>query len=422
MDFGLLPPEVNSGLMYTGPGSGPMLAAAASWDAVAAELEAAAAGCSSEIAGLTGRWLGPSSMRMAGSGTRQAMWLQTSAAQAARTAAQAYSAAAAFETAYAMTVPPPVIAANRAQLMVLIATNFLGQNTPAIAATEAQYMEMWVQDATAMYGYAAAAETASTLEPFDEPQQSTNPNGQTDQATAVARAAGDTTTARTQSAIQMATSDAAQQLVNATPIGPAGTYGPGTYVAPSGGTVIIGEGSSVTLRALSRFDVMFGGVVTIESGSSLTVNSGVPFSVGNGCVATIEAGSIVTMQGGSSLTLNGLAGPSSMTISNSIVTLGSSAFWSTDAGTIDVISGVLSTTGANTVISGTYTIAPAVTPVAPAASASGLGAASAATGVGSSPGLAGAAGIQPQFDVGALMQWSQGINGADLAAGLAEVG
>ena len=54
-----------------------------------------------------------------------------------------------------MTVPPPVIAANRTQLMSLTATNFFGQNTPAIAATEAQYSEMWAQDAAAMYGYAA---------------------------------------------------------------------------------------------------------------------------------------------------------------------------------------------------------------------------------------------------------------------------
>ncbi len=68
-----------------------------------------------------------------------------------------------------MTVPPPLIAANRAQLMALIATNFLGQNTPAIAATEAQYTEMWVQDAIAMYGYAADSMPASTLQPVDEP-------------------------------------------------------------------------------------------------------------------------------------------------------------------------------------------------------------------------------------------------------------
>ncbi len=46
-----------------------------------------------------------------------------------------------MRSAFAMTVPPPVIAANRAELMALVATNFLGQNTPAIAATEAQYGE-----------------------------------------------------------------------------------------------------------------------------------------------------------------------------------------------------------------------------------------------------------------------------------------
>ena len=51
-------------------------------------------------------------------------------------------------------MPPPVIEANRTLLMTLIATNILGQNTPAIAATEAHYMEMWAQDAAAMYGYA----------------------------------------------------------------------------------------------------------------------------------------------------------------------------------------------------------------------------------------------------------------------------
>lgn len=38
LDFGALPPEINSGRMYAGPGSGPLLAAAAAWDALAAEL------------------------------------------------------------------------------------------------------------------------------------------------------------------------------------------------------------------------------------------------------------------------------------------------------------------------------------------------------------------------------------------------
>ncbi|WP_142280753.1 PPE domain-containing protein, partial [Mycobacterium saskatchewanense] len=35
MDFAVLPPEVNSGRMYVGAGAGPLVTAAAAWDAVA---------------------------------------------------------------------------------------------------------------------------------------------------------------------------------------------------------------------------------------------------------------------------------------------------------------------------------------------------------------------------------------------------
>jgi len=42
-------------------------------------------------------------------------------------------------------VPPPVIAENRAQLATLVATNFMGFNTPAIMANEAHYAQMWSQ-------------------------------------------------------------------------------------------------------------------------------------------------------------------------------------------------------------------------------------------------------------------------------------
>ena len=92
-------------------------------------------------------------------------WLSATAAQAEQTAAQARAAAAAYEAAFALTVPPPVIAANRSLLAALVATNFLGQNTPAIAATEAQYAEMWAQDAVAMYGYAGSSASATALTP-----------------------------------------------------------------------------------------------------------------------------------------------------------------------------------------------------------------------------------------------------------------
>ncbi|HYX99496.1 MAG TPA: PPE domain-containing protein, partial [Mycobacterium sp.] len=65
MDFATLPPEVNSGLMYTGPGSGPMIAAAASWDSLAAEVSWAAGDYGSAISGLaSGPWRGPASASM----------------------------------------------------------------------------------------------------------------------------------------------------------------------------------------------------------------------------------------------------------------------------------------------------------------------------------------------------------------------
>ncbi|MBO0882165.1 MAG: PPE family protein, partial [Mycobacterium sp.] len=88
----------------------------------------------------------------------------------------------------AMTVPPPLIAANRTQLAALVATNFLGQNTPAIAATEAHYAEMWAQDGAAMYGYAGASAGAGVLQPLTPPAPNTNPVGLAGQASAVSTA------------------------------------------------------------------------------------------------------------------------------------------------------------------------------------------------------------------------------------------
>lgn len=218
MDFALLPPEVNSGRMYTGPGSAPMLAAAAAWDALAAELQSAASGYSAVISGLTGQaWSGPTSMTMAAAAGLYAAWLHATAAQAEHTAAQAKAAAAAYQAAFAMTVPPPVIAANRALLTVLIATNFFGHNTPAIAATEAHYAQMWAQDATAMYGYAGASASASTLPPFSPPSPTTNSSGHDAQAAAVAHAIGSATSARTPIPLQLTSTlhAARQQLTSA---------------------------------------------------------------------------------------------------------------------------------------------------------------------------------------------------------------
>jgi PPE-repeat protein len=87
------------------------------------------------------------------------------------------ASAAAFEAARAATVPPPVIVANRAQLAALVASNFLGQNTPAILATEAHYLQMWAQDALAMVGYSTSSASAAALSPMTPAPQTTNPAG-----------------------------------------------------------------------------------------------------------------------------------------------------------------------------------------------------------------------------------------------------
>ena len=189
MDFGALPPEINSGRMYAGPGASPMMAAATAWNTLAAELSSAAAGYESVITELTcEQWLGSASASMAAAIQPFVAWMNVTAAHAQHAASQAAASAAAFETAFATTVPPAMIAANRAQLAALVATNFLGVNTPAIMATEAHYAAMWAQDAAAMYGYAASSASAGTLTPMTPPAPTANPAGLAGQAAAVTKA------------------------------------------------------------------------------------------------------------------------------------------------------------------------------------------------------------------------------------------
>ncbi|MEB3032509.1 PPE family protein, SVP subgroup [[Mycobacterium] nativiensis] len=189
MNFAALPPEINSLRIYTGPGSAPMRAAAAAWGGLSAELHSAVTAYESVVAELTGQaFMGPASLALTRAASLYAAWMSATAAQVDQTTAQANAAAAAYEAAFTATVPPSVVAANRSQLLVLIATNALGQNTAAIAANEAAYAEMWAQDAAAMYAYAAASATATGLAPFQAPPQINNPAGQANQAAAVGAA------------------------------------------------------------------------------------------------------------------------------------------------------------------------------------------------------------------------------------------
>src|SRR6516162_517886 len=203
----MIPPEMNSARMYAGPGSSSMQAAASSWNGLAAELSSAATGYEQVVSQLASdEWMGPASTAMASAAQSYVSWLSDTATQAEQAATQATSAAAAYEQAFAATIPPPMVAANRAETAAAMQTNVFGQNTALIAQLEAQYGEMWAQDSSAMYTYASQSATAAQVTPFASPAASTNPAGTTAQAAAVTAATGNSAATSTQNILQQLTS------------------------------------------------------------------------------------------------------------------------------------------------------------------------------------------------------------------------
>jgi PPE-repeat protein len=189
IDFGAIPPEITSARMFTGAGSGSLMTAAAAWNQVAAELNSAALGYQQTITTLSSDdWQGAASTAMADAAAPYLAWMTNTAAEAEHAASQARAAAGAYDAALASTVPPPMIAANRIQLTQLVSNNVFGQNIAAIAKVEAQYAEMWAQDATAMYNYAGQSAAAAKVTPFAAAPQITSPTAQAAQATATASA------------------------------------------------------------------------------------------------------------------------------------------------------------------------------------------------------------------------------------------
>ncbi|WP_102419246.1 PPE family protein [Mycobacterium sp. 4858] len=197
-DWGALPPEINSARMYAGAGAGPLMAAATTFSNLSSELSSTASSYQSVVSQLTGSdWLGSSSAAMSAAVEPFISWLSTTSTELQEAASQATASAAAYEAAFAATVPPAEVAANRAQLATLVATNVLGVNTAAIAATETQYGEMWAQDSTAMYTYAAASLASTQLAGLTSPTETTNASGVSAQGSAVSAAVASNSTTST---------------------------------------------------------------------------------------------------------------------------------------------------------------------------------------------------------------------------------
>ncbi|WP_341286199.1 PPE domain-containing protein [Mycobacterium decipiens] len=153
-----LPPEWHSAMLNSGPGSGPLVQAAAMWQQQASEFGTAAQQLTNEMAVVP--WQGGGSIAYRDAHARYLKWLIEQGEEAERQAAVHGEVAGAYVTAVATMPPLGEVIANRTTQQVLQAMNFFGINTIPITLNEADYWRMWLQAATTMELYQAQAALA----------------------------------------------------------------------------------------------------------------------------------------------------------------------------------------------------------------------------------------------------------------------
>lgn len=161
MFWDVVPPEVSSILLSSGPGPASLLAAGEAWRALALHYTEAAAELSDILSALqTGAWQGPSAEQYASANQPFLSWLTTMGTLSELVADRHDAIAAGYSAALAAMPTLIELAANHATHTALVATNFLGINSIPIVLNEADYLRMWAQAAAVMDAYQGASEAA----------------------------------------------------------------------------------------------------------------------------------------------------------------------------------------------------------------------------------------------------------------------
>lgn len=176
--FEPLPPEINSGNMYAGPGLLPMIVAAIHWYEFSSVMDSFTLSFDEMLKAIREEWSGPVVEQVLDAAAPFRDWLQDLGDEAYETFEQIGNINHAYVYAYGAVVPPQQIDANRASTDTLCEENEFGQHNAAIAALEEEYQKFWAQDVETMKWYRRRLSDAlSSLTPWEPPPRIVDETG-----------------------------------------------------------------------------------------------------------------------------------------------------------------------------------------------------------------------------------------------------